>query len=114
MENAGALVLTTSVPGGVTTSLLHHLKMLHRMCFFLSNEILLPWFAFTCEANGDALLVLNSRWRSFHGLFHPIAWIPVPPLSQAAPDERSSCTNFIPLHRGRTHVGDLTEAGQTE
>lgn len=35
-------------------------------------------------------------------------------LSHAAPDERTSCTNFSPLHRGRTYVGDLTRREQRE
>lgn len=67
---------------------------------------------FTSKANGGAVLVLTSRWRSFRD------FQPTPPsllcLSHATPDERSSCTNFIPLHIVRTYVGDLTEAEQSE
>lgn len=67
---------------------------------------------FTLEAKGVAVHGLTSRWRKvFMDLFSPPA--PTPEsllcLPHAAPDERSSCTNFIPLHRGGTHVGGFTE-----
>lgn len=45
----------------------------------------------------------------------PIAPSHVPPLSPSCcPNERTSCTIFIPLHRGRTYVGDLRETDQRE
>lgn len=56
----------------------------------------------------------------FMDFFYLPAPTPMPPLlsllclSHAAPDERTSCTNFIPPHRRRTYVGDLKETEQRE
>jgi len=65
----------------------------------------------SAQANRGAALLSTSRWRSFQGLF--LASSPPssssPPLSLlwvscCPPIERRSCTNFIPVHKGRTHV----------
>lgn len=54
--------------------------------------------------------------RDFHYLCSPHSHAPLSRsllcLSHAAPDERTSCTNFSPLHRGTTYVGDLTRREQ--
>lgn len=77
-------------------------------------------FSDTKEAKGGAMFGLASRWRSLHQLLlpsspHPHAPSRVPPLSPSCcPNERTSCTLFIPLHRGRTYVGDLRETDQRE
>lgn len=81
------------------------------MCFSCQMSTFF-WGVFTLEAKGVAVHGLTSRWRKvFMDLFSPPA--PTPEsllcLPHAAPDERSSCTNFIPLHRGGTHVGGFTE-----
>lgn len=68
------------------------------------------------------LVVRCLGWPVGGEVFIGFNYPPAPPpcplsllcLSHAAPDERTSCTNFIPLHRRRTYVGDFIETEQQE
>lgn len=78
--------------------------------------IFFSWDSFKSALHLKLMVVRCLRWPAGGEVFMDCSTLQPPPLSllclsHAAPDERSSCTNFIPLHRGRTYV---VESRQTK
>lgn len=105
-------------------SLLHYLKILKNVFFRVKGEAFTQVFFFSFFLHLKLMVVRCLGWPAggevFMDFFYLPAPTPMPPLlsllclSHATPDERTSCTNFIPPHRRRTYVGDLKETEQRE